>query len=134
MGESKGPAAGGDRRSPDPGGRRYVLSVRLSGAEKAKAEAAAGKAGMRLSAWAGEVIVDAAEWKALPVSRVHRELLAELTALRGPLRMAVASLGKAVGKPDATGLPGGDPAAARRYLLEVAAKVDAAAERVRRSL
>ena len=134
MGESKGPAAGGDRRSPDAGGRRYVMSVRLSGAEKAKAKAAADAAGMRLSAWAGEVIVDAAEWKALPVSRVHRELLAELTALRGPLRMAGLDLGKAVGKPDATELPGGDLAASSRYLLEVVAKIEAAAERVRRHL
>jgi hypothetical protein len=123
-------ARGGDRRSPDGDNRNYKFSVRLSGTEKAKVTAAVDQAGMALSAWVGRVIVDAAERKALPVSQVYQDLFAELTMLRGEVRMARLNVSNAI----ASGRPGGDLPASVRYLDEVAAKIDAAAERVWRLL
>jgi len=134
MEESKGPAAGRDRRSPDADGRKYVMSVRLSGTEKAKVKAAADKAGMALSAWVGDVIVAAAEGKTAPVGQVYRDLLAELAMLRGEVRMTRADLRSAAAEPHAARLPGGDLPASDKYVAKMTERIDAVAERARRLL
>lgn len=65
---------------------------------------------------------------------MHRELLGELARLRGQVRAAGANVSKAVGRLYATGQPGGDLEASVRYLVKVAARIDAAAEQARRRL
>jgi antitoxin component of RelBE/YafQ-DinJ toxin-antitoxin module len=83
---------GGDRRSPGAQKLTYVMSVRLSDSQRDAARAAAKRAGMALSAWVGELVVDAAEHRALPIGWLQREVVQELIRLRREFTMAVDSL------------------------------------------
>lgn len=47
---------------------------------------------MALSAWVGELVVDAAEHRALPIGWLQREVVQELIRLRREFTMAVDSL------------------------------------------
>jgi hypothetical protein len=83
---------GGDRRSPGAEKLTYVMSFRLSDSQRNAARAAAKRAGMAVGAWMGELIVDAVEHRALPISWLQREVVQELIGLRGDFMRAVASL------------------------------------------
>lgn len=83
---------GGDRRSPGAQKLTYVMSVRLSDSQRDAARAAAKRVGMAVGAWVGELIVDAAEHRALPIGWLQREVVQELIGLRREFMMAMASL------------------------------------------
>ena len=83
---------GGDRRSPGAEKLTCVMSFRLSGSQRNAARAAAKRAGMAVGAWMGELVVDAAEHRALPIGWLKREVVQELIGLRREFTMAVASL------------------------------------------
>lgn len=83
---------GGDRRSHGTEKLTYVMSFRLSGSQRDAARTAAKRAGMAVGAWMGELVVDAAEHRALPIGWLQREVVQELIVLRREFTMAVASL------------------------------------------
>jgi hypothetical protein len=129
-----GRSRGGDRRSPGGQNRVNVLSVRLSDSELADVRAAAERAGMATSAWAGELAVDAARHKTLPVGWLHREVITELVRIRGQVKMAGRNVNQAVARLNATGAADGDLRSAVGYLLKVAERIDQAAEQTRRRM
>jgi hypothetical protein len=78
--------------------------------------------------------MDAAEHRAVPVPKMHREMLAELIRVRGLVRRADVNLNQAVAQLNATGQPGPDLEQAAAYCAQVLRHVDAAAEQIRRRL
>jgi Bacterial mobilisation protein (MobC) len=127
-------ASGGNRRSPGGQKRGNVLSVRLSDGELDAVRAAAARARMARSAWVGKVATDAAEHRALPVGWLQREVVGELIRLRGQVLIAgnnVNQIARALNSGDA---PGGDLEPVIRHLADVVARVEQAAETVRRRM
>jgi hypothetical protein len=124
-------ARSGNRRSPNGQKRTYVLSVKLSVAERDAARAAAKRAGMLLSAWAGDLIADAAQHRALPVGWLRGEIIRELIRLRGALAIIRDQLAEALNSGD---MPGTDLEPVLGGLREVIELVEWAAEKVRRGM
>lgn len=124
-------ARGGNRRSPDGQKRTYVLSVKLSVAERDTAREAARRAGMLLSAWAGDLIADAAQHRALPVGWLRREIIRELIRLRGALAIIRDQLAESLNSGDTRGT---DLEPVLGSLREVIDLVERATEKVRRGM
>ena len=124
-------ARSGNRRSPNGQKRTYVLSVKLSVAERDAARDAAKRAGMLLSAWAGELIADAAQHRALPVGWLQREIVQELIRLRGALAIIRDQLAEALNSGDTRGT---DLEPVLDSLREVIDLVERATEKVRRGM
>lgn len=124
-------ARSGKRRSPDGQKRTYVLSVKLSVAERDAARDAAKRAGMLLSAWAGDLIADAAQHRALPVGWLRGEIVRELIRLRGALAIIRDQLAEALSSGDT---PGADLEPVLGSLREVIELVERATEKVRRGM
>ena len=96
--------------------------------------AAAARAGLAPAAWAGQTLMDAAEFRAVPVPVMQREMLAELMRVRGLVRSAGVNLNQAVARLNATGQPGPDLQPSAAYCARVLGHVDQAAEVIRRRL
>jgi hypothetical protein len=122
------------RRSRADEPRGHVLKVKQSAAEKAKVAAAAARAGLAPAAWAGQTLMDAAEFRAVPVPVMQREILAELMRVRGLVRRAGVNLNQAVARLNTTGQPGLDLQPSAVYCARVLGHVDQAAEVIRRRL
>jgi hypothetical protein len=76
---------GGNRRLPGAHWRAKTMTVRFTDGERAAVRAAAERAGMAMSAWVGELAVDAAEHRAMPPGWLHREVMTELVHLRSQI-------------------------------------------------
>ena len=124
----------GARRPREQQEPRQPFTVKLSAAERAKMADVADRVGMALAAWLCETGMDAAEHRAVPVPKMHREILAELTRVRGLVRRAGVNLNQAVAQLNATGQAGPDLEQAAAYCARVLRHVDAAAEQIRRRL
>ncbi|MGH3188215.1 MAG: plasmid mobilization protein [Streptosporangiaceae bacterium] len=125
---------GGGRRTRGKERREYPVTVKMSKTEKVTLSAAAQRAGMALAAYVCEAAMDAAEHRAVPVSKMHREMLAELINLAGLVRRAGTNLNQAVTRLNATGEPGPDLGASAAYCTRVLDHVDRAAELIRRRM
>jgi len=117
-------------RADEP--RSKQVTVKLTVAEHARLLAAAGRAELALGAYLGQVGMDAAEHRAMPVATQRRELLLTLMELAGLVRRAGGNLNQAVARLNSTGIPGPDLEPSAKYCMRVVAKVDEAAELVRR--
>ena len=124
-------ARSGNRRSPNGQKRTYVLSVKLSVAERDAARDAAKRAGMLLSAWAGDLIADAAQHRVLPVGWLRGEIIRELIRLRGALAIIRDQLAEALNSGDTRGT---DLEPVLGSLREVIDLVERATEKVRRGM
>jgi uncharacterized protein (DUF1778 family) len=125
---------GGGRRTRGNERREYPVTVKLSKTEKAILSAAAQRAGMALAAYVCEAAMDAAEHRAVPVPKVHREMLAELFRVADLVRRAGTNLNQAVARLNSTGEPGADLGPSAAYCIRVLEHVDRAAELIRRRL
>jgi len=122
----------GKRRPRGSEPRSERVTVKLTVAERRRLEAAAGRVGMALGAYLGQVGMDAAEQRAVPVPRQRQELLDALMDAAGQVQRAGVNLNQAVARLNSTGVPGLDLEPAAAYCLRVIARVDEAAELVRR--
>ena len=126
--------AGIGRRGRCEARRTHVVKVRLSDAEQAAVEAAAGRAGLAAGAFLAEAGVRAAEHRGAGVSEAQREALGELIRAAGLVRRAGVNLNQAVARLNATGEAGLDLAPAAAYCMRVVQRVDEAALAIRRRL
>jgi len=135
MGEMVSRSSGnGGMRRPRGQDRRHRVTVRLSDGELAALSAAAGRAGLALSAYLAQAGMDAAEHRAAPVETVQREALGELIRAAGLVRRAGVNLNQAVARLNATGTPGPDLEPAAAYCMQVVRQVDEAATHITRRL
>jgi predicted ATPase len=125
---------GGGRRERGHERREHVVKVKYSKAEKASLSAAAEQVSMAVAAYLGQVGLDAAENRAMPVPMMYQKMLAELLRASGIMRRAGVNLNQAVARLNATGVPGPDLEPAAAYCMQVARHLDEAAELVRRKL
>ena len=125
---------GGGRRERGREPRTHKITVRLSDAELAALTAAAGRTKLALAAYLSRAGMDAAEHRAVPVTEIQREALAELIRVAGLLRRAGVNLNQAVARLNATGQPGPDLGPAAAYCIRVVEHVDQAATRISRVL
>jgi hypothetical protein len=86
---------------------------------------------MLLSAWAGDLIADAAQQRALPVGWLQREIIRELIRLRGALAIIRDQLAEALNSGDTHGT---DLEPVLGSLREVMDLVERATEKVRRGM
>jgi hypothetical protein len=114
--------------------RRHRVSVRLSDGELAALSAAAGRAGLALSAYLAQAGLDAAEHRAAPVGEVQREALGQLIRAAGQVHRIGVNLNQAVARLNATGAAGPDLEPAAAYCMQVLGRVDEAATHITRRL
>jgi len=122
------------RRERAEKARENVVKVRLSDEEMAALGAAAGRAGMALAAWLGQLGMDAADHRAVPVPVLQQETLNELIRASELVRRVGVNVNQAVARLNATGEPGMDLGPALAYCMRVVARVDEAARLIRRGL
>jgi hypothetical protein len=114
--------------------RTHKITVRLSDAELAALTSAAGRTKLALAAYLSRAGMDAAEHRAIPVTELQREALAELIRVAGLLRRAGGNLNQAVARLNATGQPGPDLGPAAAYCMRAVERVDQAATQISRAL
>ena len=125
-------AGQGARRPRDTEPRSERFTVKLTVAERQNLEAAAGRAGMAPGAYLGQVGMAAIEHRAVPVAQQRQELLRALIAAASQVQRAGVNLNQAVARLNSTGVPGPDLEPSAAYCLRVIARVNEAAEMVRR--
>jgi uncharacterized protein (DUF1778 family) len=128
------PSRGGGRRTRGQERRDDHLTVKMSKTERATISAAARRDKMALAAFVYEAALAAAEYRAVPVSKMDRDLLRELMRLVDLVGPAVADLHQAVAHLNATGEAGPDLARSAAYFTRVLGHVDQAAELIHRRL
>jgi hypothetical protein len=127
------PSRGGTRRARG-NERRRPVTIKLTLAERDKAEATAARTGLALAAWIAEAAMDAADHRAISVPKLQREMLAALLEVTEQVRLVSADLSQAVARLDASGVPGPDLEPTARYCARVIRRVEEAAELVSRRL
>jgi hypothetical protein len=125
---------GGSRRSPGEHQRAKTMTVRFSDGEWAAVCAAAERAGMAVSAWVGELAVDAAEHRAMPSGWLHREVMTELVHLRSQIVWVGNNVNQIARAMNSGIVPDMDLQPVLTRLTEVADSVEQAAEKVRRRM
>ena len=126
--------AQGSRRSRQQAGRPYRVHISLTAQEFAALEAAAGRAGLSRGAYAAQVVLAAAGGTAAGPDAPARAALRELIRASGLARRIGVNLNQAVAKLNATGQRSGDLLPYARESTRRAARLDAAAEQVRKAL
>lgn len=122
---------GGNRRSPGEHQRSKLMTVRFTDGDLATVRAAAERAGMAVSAWVGELAVDAAEHRAMPPGWLHREVMTELVHLRSQIVWVGNNVNQIARAINSGIVPGMDLQPVLARLAEVAGSVEEAAEKVR---
>lgn len=125
-------AAQGARRPRGAEPRSEQVTVKLTVGERRNLAAAAARAGMAPGAYLGQLGMDAVEHRAVPVTRQRQELLRALIEAASQVQRAGGNLNQAVARLNSTGVPGPDLEPAAAYCARVIARVDEAAELVRR--
>ena len=124
--------AGAMRRARQAVPRPRLVKFFLTEAELAELDEAAGRAGLARGAFAAEAALAAARgWPSRAVSPV-REALVELMTVAGLVRRAGTNLNQAVARLNATGQQGDDLVPAALFCARVIARLDEAAEQLRR--
>lgn len=127
-------AGQGSRRSRQQAGRPYRVHFSLTAQELAALDAAAARAGLARGAYAAGVVLAAAQGTAAGPDAPARAALRELIRAAGLVRRIGVNLNQAVAKLNATGQRSGDLAPYAAESLRRAARLDAAAEHVRKTL
>jgi hypothetical protein len=122
---------GGNRRSPGEYQRSKLMTVRFTDSDLATVRAAAERAGMAVSAWVGELAVDAAEHRAMPPGWLHREVMAELVHLRSQIVWVGNNVNQIARAINSGIVPGMDLQPLLTRLTEVVGSIEEAAEKVR---
>jgi hypothetical protein len=122
---------GGNRRSPGEHQRSKLMTVRFTDGDLATVRAAAERAGMAVSAWVGELAVDAAEHRAMPPGWLHREVMAELVHLRSQIVWVGNNVNQIARAINSGIVPGMDLQPLLARLTEVVGSIEEAAEKVR---
>lgn len=122
---------GGNRRSPGEHQRSKLMTVRFTDGDLATVRAAAERAGMAVSAWVGELAVDAAEHRAMPPGWLHREVITELVHLRSQIVWVGNNVNQIARAINSGIVPGMDLQPVLARLAEVVGSIEEAAEKVR---
>lgn len=126
-------SAKGRARGPRAEERReHRTEVKLSAAEQQTLAAAAARTGLALGAYLRQAGIDAAEYRAVPVSVFQRDMLATLISAAGQVRRAGVNLNQAVTRLNSTGTPGPDLEPAASYCVRVVRNIDEAVTKLRR--
>ena len=125
---------GGNRRSPGEHQRSKLMTVRFTDGDLATVRAAAERAGMAVSAWVGELAVDAAEHRAMPPGWLHREVMTELVHLRSQIVWVGNNVNQIARAVNSGIVPGMDLQPVLARLAEVVGSIEEAAEKVRRRM
>jgi hypothetical protein len=115
---------GGMRRSPGAENRTCSKTIRLSPGELKAVSEAARRAGMALSAYIGQVAVDAAEHTAMPVGWLEREIMTELNCLRSQAKEIVGALNSGASLDEDL----------KSLVRHVTGSIEKAAEKIRRQM
>jgi hypothetical protein len=122
------------RRSRESDRRPRRVEFSLTDEEFDELGAAAARAGLARGAYAAEAALSVARGLASPADSPFREALGELIHAAGLVRRIGVNLNQAVAKLNATGQRSGDLLPYAAESLRRAARLDAAAEEVRRRL
>jgi hypothetical protein len=125
-GRARGP------RAEEP--RQHRAEIKLTEAERETLAAAAARAGLALGAYIRQAGLDAAEYRAVPVSTAQRDTLLALIAAVGQVRRAGVNLNQAVTRLNSSGTPGPDLAPAANYCVRVVRGLDETVQKIRRGL
>lgn len=125
---------GGNRRSPGEHQRSKLMTVRFTDGDLVTVRAAAERAGMAVSAWVGELAVDAAEHRAMPPGWLHREVMTELVHLRSQIVWVGNNVNQIARAINSGIVPGMDLQPVLARLAEVVGSIEEAAEKVRRRM
>ncbi len=125
------PPKSGSRRSPGEHQRLKLMTVRFTDGDLATVRAAAERAGMAVSAWVGELAVDAAEHRAMPPGWLHREVMTELVHLRSQIVWVGNNVNQIARAINSGIVPGMDLQPVLARLAEVVGSIEEAAEKVR---
>jgi len=123
----------GARRPRQHDGRPYRVHFSLTAEEFAALEDAAGRAGLARGAYAAQVVLDRIHGTGTGPEGPAREALRELVRAAGLVRRIGVNLNQAVAKLNATGQRSGDLLPYAIESLRRAERLDAAAERVRKT-
>ena len=122
---------GGNRRSPGEHQRSKLMTVRFTDGDLATVRAAAERAGMAVSAWVGELAVDAAEHRAMPPGWLHREVMTELVHLRSQIVWVGNNVNQIARAINSGIVPDMDLQPLLARLTEVVGSIEEAAEKIR---
>lgn len=125
---------GGNRRSPGEHRRSKLMTVRFTDSDLATVRAAAERAGMAVSAWVGELAVDAAEHRAMPPGWLHREVMTELVHLRSQIVWVGNNVNQIARAINSGIVPDMDLQPVLARLAEVVGSIEEAAEKVRKRM
>jgi hypothetical protein len=114
--------------------RQHRLEIKLTATERKTVSSAAKRAGMAPGAYAAQTVLDAAEYRAISLPQMRREMLVALMQAATEVSQIGINLNEAVARLDAIGAPGPDLEPAARYCARVVRLVDEAAELVCRRL
>ena len=104
-----------------------MVTVRLSGREKAILDQAASREGLALAAYIGRACVEAAQCRAVTVPAWRQQMLAELIRASGLVGKVGVNFNQAVAKLNATGQADPDLESSAAYCVRVVRRVDEAA-------
>jgi len=124
----------GARRPRQRAGRPYRVHFSLTAGEFAALQEAAGRAGLARGAYAAQVVLARVEGTGTGPETEVREALRELVRAAGLVRRIGVNLNQAVAKLNATGQRSGDLLPYAVESLRRAERLDAAAERVRKTI
>jgi hypothetical protein len=134
-GSGQAPRRGqGARRKRQQPGRSRRVHFSLTEQEYAALDDAAGRTGLARGAFAAQVVLAHVNGSAAGPEAPGREALRELVRAAGLVRRIGVNLNQAVAKLNATGQRSGDLLPYARESLRRAARLDAAAEQVRKTL
>lgn len=122
------------RRSREEAARSRSVLLRFTEEEFAQLEEAAGRAGLAKGAYAAEAALSAARGTAAEPDTVLRETLGELMRAAGLVRRIGVLMNQAVAKLNATGQRPGELDECARICMQRVARLDDAAEQVRRTV
>jgi uncharacterized protein (DUF1778 family) len=124
----------GSRRPRQQAKRRRRVEFTLTGEEYELLEAAAGRAGRAMGAYAAEAALTAAQGRSMEQDTLFHELLREVMRAAGLVRRIGVNLNQAVARLNATGQRSGDLLPYAAESLRRAERLDAVAEEIRKAL
>jgi hypothetical protein len=114
--------------------RQRRVTVKFTIVEHEKVSAAARRAGMAPGAYAAQAVLDAAEYRSVPVSRMQQEMVLALMQAVAQVRTIGADLNTAVARLNGSGSAGPDLEPAARYCTRVLRLLEEASVLVKRRL
>jgi hypothetical protein len=114
--------------------RQRRVTIKFTIAEHETVSAAARRAGMAPGAYAAQAVLDAAEYRSVPVPRMRRETLLALMQAVAQVRTIGTDLNTAVARLNASGSADPDLESAARHCTRVLRLLDEASVLVKRRL